>query len=518
MRNNLWTAGIMGLFVFCLAIGASVYAEEWTAYGPRAQAMGGAGVALSDSSNSHYYNPAALALDKNRKVGATISISTTTAAEGDVISAVDAIATSMTGIDWPALSSKIDQGQALSPSEVSQLLKLFASDMTGLNKPAQGLMFNLTGGAEISLNKFSLFVDYSMIGGGDPVFDLGGLSFNVSATAGQQVDNVVGTGADHSTGSAQPFANPGSQALADSVVSLVNSGTVLDQNQAEALVYQAEQAGIDTSDPAIISAIQQIASSTAGLDILRGVNLPMTKATSTTAAASNNQSGLYMSGIMLREFGLSYAKPIMGEFLSVGANIKMMEGQTYYNFIKFDELQGGSDTASDITKTENLKTSSSIGLDVGALVNLTDMIKGGLVIRNLNSPKFDFAGPGGDFELEPQIRMGVSANLIGLLRLAMDYDVTVNKSLVLNGYESQWFGMGAELDLWLLKVRAGMQQNLASENAGPVMTGGVGLKLIWLQVDLAAALATDTAKIEAGSGGEEIPERLALSFQASLKF
>ena len=517
MRNNLWTAGLIGLFVICLGICANVYAEEWTSYGPRAQAMGGAGVALSDSSNSHYYNPAALALDKNRKVGATISVSTTTAAEGDVISAVDAIATSMEGIDWATLSNKIDQGQPLSPSEVSQLLKLFASDMTGLNKPAQGLLFNLTGGAEISLSKFSLFADYSMIGGGDPVFDLGGLSFNVSASAAQQVDNVVGTGADHSTGSAQPFANPGSQALADSILSIVNDGTVLDQDQAEELVYQAEQGGIDTSDPAIISAIQQIAASTAGLGLIRSVS-PLSKAATTTASASNNQSGIYMSGIMLRELGLSYARPVLGEFLSVGGNIKMMEGQTYYNFIKFDELEGGSDTASDITKTENLKTSSTIGLDVGALVNLTDMIKGGLVIRNLNSPEFDFAGPGGKFKLEPQIRMGISANLIGLLRLAMDYDVTVNKSNVLNGYESQWFGIGGELDLWLLKLRAGMQQNLASDNAGPVMTGGLGLKLIWLQIDLAGALATDTAKLEAGSGGEEIPERFSLAFQASLKF
>ncbi|MFA5773685.1 MAG: conjugal transfer protein TraF [Candidatus Paceibacterota bacterium] len=500
------TALLTVAVVFVMAMG-NAYGEEWLTYGPKAQAMGGASVALPDATNAHYYNPAALA--KNKKIGPAISVATGTAAEGDVLGAVDAIAKTMEGIDWPTLSAKIDGGQSLTPTEIQQLLKLFGSDMTGLNKPAQGVLFNLASGASITIGNMGFFVNYFVDGGADPVFDIGGLSLSADSDIATQVSNVVGAGNDR-TGS---FTNTGSQTLADSI--FTGTTGIFTQNQAEELVYQAELAGIDTSDPAIASAILQIASTTGG--IYKSV-ATLSKATTTTATASNNQSGLYMSGIFLKELGVSYGRPVIDNLLSVGANFKVMEGETYYNFIKFDQLQSGTNTLEDIVKRENIKATTTFGLDVSALVSLTEMVQAGLIIRNLNGPTFKFDGPG-DFKLDPQIRLGVGVNLINRLKVALDYDVTKNKSMVLNGYESQFFGMGAEIDLWVLNVRAGMMKNLASSGSGPVMTGGIGLGLGQLiRIDLGGSLATDTSTVGSGANPDTIPQRASIAFQASIKF
>ncbi|MBI4712197.1 MAG: conjugal transfer protein TraF [Planctomycetes bacterium] len=502
MKKTTVMGGI-ALVAFVCLLGSNISAEEFISFGPRSQGMGGAGVGVGDGATAHYYNPAAMTKDK--KVGGYLTVGTTASAEGDVIQSVDQIAKSMEGTDWDSIFTKIDSGQPLSPSDVSSLMGLFVRDMTGLNAKGQGLLFNLNGGATVTVGDIAIFGNFFTFAGADPIFDISGLAFNSAIDVTTQISNTVGAGADH-TGGAQPFTNPGSQSLADAIVGM---GLGFTQNQAEELIYQAEQGGVDTSDPLIQQTITSIAQATGG--------------STTSTTASGNQSGLTFSGIMLKEFGVTYARPMVGEMVTVGANLKLMEGQTYYNFVKYEDMQSGSNTADNIISKDNLKSSTTFGIDLGAMVKAPALpIQGGLVIKNANAPKFAFAGPG-DFKLDPQVRLGGAAYLevpvLGKMTVAADYDVTKNKTNTLNGYESQIFAMGVELSIIALQIRTGMYQNLASDvSKAPVLTGGLGLGLLGVQLDLAGAMATKKAKIGVPPDDQQIPERFSVNFSLTARF
>ncbi|MDH5257335.1 MAG: hypothetical protein OEX07_04990, partial [Gammaproteobacteria bacterium] len=67
----------------------------------------------------------------------------------------------------------------------------------------------------------------------------------------------------------------------------------------------------------------------------------------------------------------------------------------------------------------------------------------------------------------------------------IDLDLTRNDSAV-SGEESQYLALGAELDVWLAKLRLGYRANLASDNNNTV-SAGLGLYLFGLNVDAAVA-------------------------------
>jgi hypothetical protein len=140
-------------------------------------------------------------------------------------------------------------------------------------------------------------------------------------------------------------------------------------------------------------------------------------------------------------------------------------------------------------------------------------MKVGLTGRNLNGPKFSWKGPG-DIKLDPQIRMGVALQLPVVL-LALDYDLNKNKSDVLPDYESQMYGLGAEFNLWLLKLRAGLYKNQASKESGSVYTFGTSLNLLLLDLDIAGAMSTDEVSV---GGTEEIRERYSVGLGLSFRF
>jgi hypothetical protein len=427
---------------------------------------------------------------------------TTISAEGDVMKYADKVFDDISSMDWSGISNRINTGGALTLPETRQVLNLFANDIPQMNQPGQGMLLNANGGAILTFGHIGISANVFGYGALDPTVDAGVMSFNSNTIdATTRVGNIVPGAADRSA-----LLTADGNSLASAIETIfINAGILAAtaQKDASELVYQAELAGVNTSDPNLRSLVTSIAQATAG----------------GTTNVSVNTSGITISGIALKEVGISYGRPVMGNLLSVGGTLKAMEGQTYYKFFRFDTMGDGSDLMGDMGSKSNTKTSTTFGVDAGALLSLTDSLRVGLVGKNLNKPKFNWAGPG-DYEMDPQFRFGAALKLTNMLTLAADYDLTKNKTDSLPGYESQVVGAGVELNLiGTLKVRGGIYDNIASDEAGPVYTAGLGFHLLFFDADLAVAMSSDEVQLEMGTGGTtDVAERYSLALSIALRF
>ena len=215
-------------------------------------------------------------------------------------------------------------------------------------------------------------------------------------------------------------------------------------------------------------------------------------------ALDNNLTYINVKGLAIAEVPLSYAHkfPVKNADLSIGINLKYMEGITYSNILSLKNTD--SDTLND-SLDKNKKVSSSIGVDLGILLK-ADKIKVGLIGKNLNSPKFDFYD-GSQYTLSPMYRAGVAVDLNSWITFAMDIDLSKNSTFI-PGYDSQYVGGGLDIHpgSWI-SFRAGIMRNMLQDEEGNILTAGVGLGLKWFQLDVAAQAATKTGTYD----GNEIP-------------
>ena len=474
---------------------APLRAEEWAVLGARAQGMGGAGVAVVDSVYAAYWNPGAFAFHPTGvevKAYGAFQLS----AEGEILQTLDEISDLLVATDWETvLSQKVDNGDPLTLAELQELLDIFVDTMSKLDEPGQGLLGVVQGGIGVGCGGFIFSGLWTMYGGADPELDLLTMAFSDDSDWATRIDNLVGAGADHSL----DFTNPGSQALADSIA----AGSNFTQDQAEELVWQSELVGIDTSDPDQAALIETIAQATDGGN----------------PAVTSNNTGVTLSGISLQEYALTYALPLIPNTLGVGVNLKVMEGTTYYNFLRYDAIQDGQDIVDQLTDPKNEERSTALAADVGILFKPAPRLRLGLVARNVNSPEFERAGTTEDYKMEPQYRAGVAFSPIGGLTLAADLDLSTNTTDSLDGFESRLLAVGAEFKLMKsLALRAGAYENIESDVSSPVYTLGLGLHLPTLWLDIAAAMSGDEVPIEYGASSVSIRERFAISLSLTLGF
>ena len=218
-------------------------------------------------------------------------------------------------------------------------------------------------------------------------------------------------------------------------------------------------------------------------------------------ALDNKTTSVDAKGLILTEVPVSYAQAFnlpIGE-LSVGVSVKLMHGTTYIQSLDID-----SEDSTDIDKLkENQEDSENIGLDLGLLFKPTALpkLKIGLVAKNLNTPSFDLS-TGGSIKADLQVRTGLQYSLINSLDVAMDLDLTSNKTLI-NGYDSQMFGAGVNYHpLSWFALRAGVMQNLANSNEGLVYTTGIAFGPEQFQLDISAQMSDKTGSYD----GEDIPK------------
>ena len=213
-------------------------------------------------------------------------------------------------------------------------------------------------------------------------------------------------------------------------------------------------------------------------------------------ALDNNLTYLNVNGIGIAEVPISYATTfdVKGAEVSIGMNLKYMQGVTYKTTLKLDT---DSDTLEDSLDT-NKKTSTDVGVDLGVLVNAGG-IRFGLVGKYLNSPEFDYYD-GSKYKIDPMVRGGVALDLTNWLTFAMDIDLTENDTGI-KDFKSQYVGGGFNIHQSWFSIRAGAMRNLVQDEEGTILTAGVGFGLKWFQLDVAAEASTKKGTYD----GNDIP-------------
>lgn len=201
----------------------------------------------------------------------------------------------------------------------------------------------------------------------------------------------------------------------------------------------------------------------------------------------NFYSSLSINGIQVTEFGVSLAMPtqVNNYGFDVGITPKYMAIKTYDITRTLEE----SEKNSDVLDISNAKDYSSFNFDVGISKQLNANWKSGVAIKNLLPQSFD-TPLGNSFDLKPAIRIGTSYQN-NWVTAAVDVDVTKN-TLPASGIQSQYIALGTELDVWLLKLRAGYKYDTVTSNN--IASLGLGIYLFGLNVD--AAVASRDASVD----------------------
>jgi hypothetical protein len=233
-----------------------------------------------------------------------------------------------------------------------------------------------------------------------------------------------------------------------------------------------------------------------------------------------NESGARVRGLAVIESGVGYGHSFFDGLLNVGANLKYMQGVTYTEYVGYQTIE---DAELDFGNSNLREESGNFGLDLGLMSKPFDFLQVGLVARNVNSPKFK-TGRDGDpegrknFTMDAQVRMGAAYFPFSndTFVIATDLDLTENESDLLSGYKSRLWSLGAEYKIPIpiqvvsIALRAGGYMNAASgADHSFVLTGGLGLKVWLLSLDLAGGASPARADIKAN--GDTYPSRVNFS-------
>ena len=517
--KSLWKFIFIGVVViFCFSGEAA--AEEWTILGPRALGMGGAGVAVVNDATAPHWNPAALA--KRPGFAVNMAVGMNLSAEGGIIKEADELydTVSEKGAKGYTLEEAIDEldkpkdGYADEAAEVKAksdaLSDILAAleEVPDLNKDAQGILGEIYGGMLIRYNNFGFSATGVGYAAADPYVNLGDASGWNLAEGGAEVDvetqfeTIYGTdlgnvGGNTLTAGGTDLATELSVILlaADSTLTATEA-----DNAANELVFLADEAGVDLDDPTIQTIIKNVAEGTA--------------LATTDGDVFADNAGVEIKSLQIQEFRVSYARSFLSESLSVGVNIKALEGKTLYYKYSMRDLKEGEDIVDEITEEKNANTTTQYDADIGILYTPFEKLSVGLMAKHLASPEFDFISEAGTdaVKLEPQIRLGVGLRPLHSLTLAADADLTVNESEILEGYKSRQIGIGAEWKPFgILALRGGGYNNIESDETGWIYTAGLGLRLFKLSLDISGAMAADKQEIGSGEDKEEISSRYSLA-------
>lgn len=169
----------------------------------------------------------------------------------------------------------------------------------------------------------------------------------------------------------------------------------------------------------------------------------------------------------------------------------------------------------DIIKNSGATSDSNFGLDLGVVYSPMDFesFNVGLSAKNLNAPKFKF-GENGDLKIAPQVRLGLSYELLDSLTLAADMDLTNNTILGTGAADekeqkSQKMGVGIDFDTMFFDVRAGVAKDLRQDN-GALLSFGLGFSIF----DIGVVAATKSVKVD----GKSYPRYIGVQLGGAFSF
>ena len=233
----------------------------------------------------------------------------------------------------------------------------------------------------------------------------------------------------------------------------------------------------------------------------------------------------------MRETGISVGVPLsiipipFFSTINVGIAIKEVIGETFYAKVLLSDLPDGESIVGDVRRQykENRERSNQFSMDAGISVSPLPWLTAGISAKNLIPMHFD-SKFGEDIDIGPQVRMGVGFTPLGLLKIGMDVDLLENDlDQFVDGLKSRMGGAGVELTLPFISLRTGMFTNLSNvASSGGVWTGGIGMNLSIIHIDINGQLALSETRIETGSlingtDSVRVPERFSASVSVGME-
>lgn len=201
--------------------------------------------------------------------------------------------------------------------------------------------------------------------------------------------------------------------------------------------------------------------------------------------------------------------------ISVGLALKYMNVSSrkhHQDLRKGDDMDKMFD---DIVKNSGATNDNNFGVDLGFVYSPMDFesFNVGVSAKNLNAPKFKF-GANGDLQIKPQVRVGLSYEILESLILAADMDLTNNTMLSTGAVgekeqKSQKMGLGLDFDTTFFDVRAGVAKDLRQDN-GALLSFGLGFSVF----DIGIVAATKSVKVE----GKSIPRYIGVQVGGAFSF
>ena len=502
-------------------------AQQWQFVGTRAMGMGGAGVATAYGPDAQYWNPAGLAQEDSRKeTGLLLEAGASAEATKNILEGIDEL-TDMTR-QYKSLRQTITNGQLATAENIRTLFKGL-NDIAKLIGNDLGVLANANAGLNLKMKNFAVGIRALGTGSVTPVVDTKNLKFYNGST------DIIGS----PTAVLNPAQTTAAQALADaidangvfnSLKTLLNATTCNTSLElATAMVDAAASYGV--SDDDILKAFGQ------AVDNLPGASTLIKLAGEATGSYKDNETLVMVDAATFAEAGLGYGQQIIPG-IKLGGNFKVISGYTAESGVmvltEHKEISKILDKAYD-----NKKNSTNVGIDVGAMVNLSQLTDReiflnpqlGITAKNLNNPKFDRPQPPSDlhpaivrnwhshsYELKPQVRAGAAVSPFKRMTLAADLDVTENNTLV-TSLKSRQLALGAEFIVingkrFSMPLRLGYNKNLAESTIAPVYTAGIGLNMMRFYMELAGAISTKHTQVD----GHDIPNSGAASLTIGYLF
>jgi len=512
---------ILALIVSCACFAG---AEQWKTLGTRPMGMGGAFVAMAQGPMAQYWNPGGLAMASSASIsGVEIPVTAGIEMTGGILKNASEIGDMATQLS--AVTAAQTNGSAITPAQAADFVKTMSllSEMNGTGK---GALVEVAAGANFKFSKVAISVNNFTSVGLNPYIDVNNLNLGITGTS---INFTAGSGgaapAGYTTAASDltTALNQLDGTTSNAVYKLLcGGGTNCDASinsnatLANALATYAQSQGI--------SAIQVSAAATT-ISQYAGTAQPVVEGALTGGSYTNNTSALTVGAASFTEIAFGYGKFM--QFLdgfSVGGNIKMINGRTAYSTFQFMQNSKTGDAFKDMM--DGSKSSWAPALDFGALWDVNKKYPGfhmnpkvGLVIRNINSPKFDHPDTvGGTYKLDRQARLGFALQPAKFWNLALDVDVTKNKTLV-NDFYSRQLAMGTEVNIinrksFNIPLRAGLMKNLAEKSSKMAYTFGTGVNLMHMHLDLAGAVSSDRTTLD----DTKIPSRVSVSASFGLLF
>lgn len=244
-------------------------------------------------------------------------------------------------------------------------------------------------------------------------------------------------------------------------------------------------------------------------NMVREVNTSNANPGSTASTLEiDNNSGLDLRYVTIKEFGIGYGFSFMEDKLHVAPVLKILSGEATSSSINLaDSTSENKDIGDELTKDTNSKSSTDFTLDVGLLYEVNERFQVGLSLRDLTSPSFETVS-GTDIELEPTARAGVAYQYTdnpgwrGVV--AADLDIIKSESAVLKDSDSQQIAVGVSQEMmgWL-SLRAGLMKNFAGESDGMVYSAGLGFQIFKAHIDISGVFSSDDVTVD----GDDYPTK-----------